>query len=72
MKIELTPEQQLAIDQVEDNPPRVYDPRTHSTFVLVPESEYEAIREALTDERREAEIHALALRNAAGRLMEEA
>ena len=67
MDIELTPQQQQALDTQEGSPPRVIDPRTHTTYVLVPEVDYEAIRELLEDERRQQAIHAVALRNAAGR-----
>jgi len=70
MNIELTREQQEALDQQGRGPQRVVDPRTHTAYVLVPENEYEAMREILEDERRERAIHALALRNAADRLDE--
>jgi len=70
MNIELTPQQQQVLDTQEDGPPRVIDPRTHTTYVLVPEVDYEAIRELLEDERRQQAIHAVALRNAAGRMDE--
>ncbi|HEV8711235.1 MAG TPA: hypothetical protein VGX03_00195 [Candidatus Binatia bacterium] len=68
MNIELTPQQQQALDTQESGPPRVIDPRTHTTYVLVPEVDYEAIRELLEDERRQQAIHKVALRNAAGRI----
>ena len=70
MNIELTPQQQQVLDTQEDGPPRVIDPRTHTTYVLVPEVDYEAIQELLEDERRQQAIHAGALRNAAGRMDE--
>jgi len=70
MNIELTPEQQEALDQQGRSPQRVVDPRTHIAYVLVPENEYEMMRELLEDERREEAIHAVALRNAAERLNE--
>jgi len=69
-RIELTPEQQRALDNHGKAPQRVIDPRTHVSYVLVPEAEYEAMRELLDDDRREHAIHAMALRNAAGRLDE--
>ncbi len=53
MSIQLTPQQQKVLDTQEDNPPRVIDPRTHTTYVLVPEVDYEAIRELLEDEHRQ-------------------
>jgi PHD/YefM family antitoxin component YafN of YafNO toxin-antitoxin module len=70
MNIELTPEQQEALDHQARTPQRVIDPRTHTAYVLVPESEYEMMHELLEDERREQAIHAVALRNAADRLDE--
>jgi hypothetical protein len=67
MSMELTREQQEALDRG-PGPQRVVDPRTHAAYVLVPEHEYAAMRELLEDERREQLIHAVAPRNAAGRL----
>jgi hypothetical protein len=71
MFIELTEQQQQALDMIGEIPPRVIDPRTSSADVLVPAADYEAIREVLEDERRRRAIHAGALRNAAGRRDEE-
>ena len=68
MSIQLTPQQQQALDTQEGGLPRVIDPRTNTTYILVPEVDYEAIRELLEDERRQQAIHAVALRNAAGRM----
>jgi hypothetical protein len=68
--LELTPEQQRALDHQGKGPPRVIDPRTDAAYVLVPEIEYEAMRELLEDERREKAVHAVALRNATSRLDE--
>jgi hypothetical protein len=70
MNIELTPQQQQVLDTQEGGPPRVIDPRTHTTYVLVSEVDYEASRELLEDECRQPAIHAVALRNAAGRMDE--
>ena len=70
MSIQLTPQQQRALATQEDGPPRVIDPRTNTTYILVPEMDYEAVRELLEDERRQQAIHAVALRNAAGRMNE--
>ena len=70
MQIELTPEQQAALDHEGRSPQRVVDPRTHTAYVLVPEGEYEMMRELLEDDQREQAIHAVALRNAADRLNE--
>jgi hypothetical protein len=68
MDIQLTPQQQQALDAQENRPPRVIDPRTNTAYVLVPEVDYEAIQELLDDERRQRAIHAIALRNAVGRV----
>ncbi len=70
MSIQLTPQQQQALDSQEDSPPRVVDPRTNIGYILVREADYESIRELLEDERRQAAIHAVAVRNAAGRMNE--
>ncbi len=68
MNIELTPQQQQALDTQEGAPPRIVDPRSHTIYILVPERDYETIRELLEDEQRQQAIHTLALRNAAGRM----
>jgi hypothetical protein len=68
MSIELTPQQQKALDTKEESPPRVIDPRTNITYILLPEVDYESIRELLQEERRQQAIHAVALRNADGRI----
>jgi hypothetical protein len=68
MSIQLTPQQQKVLDSQEEGPPRVIDPRTNTSYILVREMDYESIRELLEDERRQKAIHALALRNAAGRI----
>ncbi len=71
MDIQLTPQQQQALDTQENSPLRAIDPRTHTAYVLVPEGDYEAIRELFEDERRRQAIHTVALRNAAGRMNDE-
>jgi len=68
MDIQLTPQQQQVLDTQAEGPPRVIDPRTNVSYVLVPETDYETIRELLDDERRQQAIHAIALRNAMGRM----
>ena len=68
MSIQLTPQQQQALDTQKDSPPRIVDPRTNTTYILVPEVDYDSIRVLLEDERRQQAIHAVALRNAAGRM----
>jgi hypothetical protein len=71
MDIQLTPQQQQTLDTQAEGLPRVIDPRTNSAYILVPETDYETIRELLDDERRQQAIHAVALRNAMGRMNEE-
>jgi hypothetical protein len=68
MSIQLTTQQQRALDTQKDSPPRIVDPRTNTTYILVPEVDYDSIRELLEDERGQQAIHAVALRNAAGRM----
>ena len=70
MSIHLTPQQQQVLDTQEGSPSRVIDPRTHTTYILVPEVDYEAMRELLEDEHRQQALHVVALRNAAGRMDE--
>jgi PHD/YefM family antitoxin component YafN of YafNO toxin-antitoxin module len=71
MPIELTEQQQQTLDAFGTTPPCVIDPRTSHAYVLIPAAEYEAVREALEDDRQQRAIRAVALRNAAGRLDEE-
>jgi hypothetical protein len=68
MSIQLTPQQQHELDAGGANPLRVIDPRTNAAYVLVPEADFEAVRELLEEERRQQVIHAVALRNAVGRM----
>ena len=70
MTIQLTEEQQQAMDSAGATPPQVVDPRTSAAYVLVPLEDYETIREALGEERRHKAIRKVALRNAAGRIQE--
>jgi hypothetical protein len=70
MSIELTEQQQQALDSQGEGPPRVIDPRTNVSYYLVPASVYEAVRELLEEERRQKAIRAVGLRNAARRLDE--
>jgi hypothetical protein len=70
MTIELTEQQQQALDALGEALPRIIDPRTKVAYVLVPEDEYETTREILEDERRQSAIRAVALRNAVGRMDE--
>lgn len=68
MNIPLTPAQQQSLDTQTAGPPRVIDPRTNAVYVLIPEADYETVREVLADEEQRRAIHAIALRNAAGRV----
>lgn len=68
MPIGLTEQQQDALDSLGETPPRIIDPRTSAAYVLVPAAEYEAVREALEDERRQRDIHKIALHNTVGRI----
>jgi hypothetical protein len=49
----------------------VIDPRTNATYILVPETDYETMRELLDDKRRQQATPAIGLRNAMGRMNEE-
>lgn len=71
MDIQLTSQQQQTLDTQAEGLLRVIDPRTNSAYILVPETDYETIRELLDDERRQQAIQAVALRNAMGRMNEE-
>jgi len=70
MAIRLTEQQQRALDSTEAEPPQVVDPRTNAAYVLIPLTEYEAVREIVEDERRQKAIRAVGLRNAARRVDE--
>ena len=71
MAIELTAQQQQSLDAPGEDPPRVLDPRTRATYVLVPEGAYEVVREAIEDDRRQQAIRVVGRRNAVGRMDEE-
>lgn len=70
MTVELTPQQQQAIDATGKSPPRFVDPRSNAAYVLVPEADYESIRALLEEDLQRREIHRTALRNAVGRMEE--
>jgi hypothetical protein len=70
MPIQLTEQQQRALDTTEAQPPQVVDPRTNAAYVLIPLTEYESVREIVEDERRQRDIRAVALRNAGRRVNE--
>lgn len=44
--IELTPEQQQAVAQTSDAPPRAVDPVTQTTYVLIREDVYDRVKSA--------------------------
>jgi hypothetical protein len=68
MTIELTPQQLQVLDGGEPGLPRVVDPRSNASYVLVGEAEYETVRDVPEDERRQRSIRRVALRNAIGRM----
>ena len=70
MSIRLTEQQQRALDSTDAQPPQVVDPRTNAAYVLVPLTEYEAVREIVEDERRQKAIREVAFRNAGRRMNE--
>jgi hypothetical protein len=70
MPIQLTEQQQRALDEAPAQPPQVIDPRTNAEYVLIPLMEYEAVREIVEDEKRQRAMRVIALRNAARRLDE--
>lgn len=71
MTIELTEQQQQALDSDGETPPRVIDPRTNATYVLISEFDYEGICEALEDDCQQRAFRATGLRNGIGRIGEE-
>ena len=71
MAIRLTEQQQRDLDLTDADPLQVVDPRTNAAYVLIPLTEYEAVREVVEDERRQRAIRAVGLRNA-GRRADEA
>ena len=68
MPILLTPQQQQAMDEQGRTCSRLIDPRTNAVYVLIPEADYENVREVLEEDRHRRAIHEIALRNAAGRM----
>ncbi len=68
MAIRLTEQQLHALDTTDAQPPQVVDPRTNAAYVLIPLTDYQAIREVFEDERRQRAIRAVALQNAGRRM----
>jgi hypothetical protein len=60
--IELTEEQMQALEAPEAVPPRIVNPRTHETFVLLRADEYARLKENEYDDSpwTREELHALA------------
>ena len=56
MNIELTDEQARALENG-TRPPRIVNPRTHETFVLVQEQVYEQMRRALRPEEIDPSLY---------------
>ncbi len=54
--IDLTPEQQQAMDQRHEFPPRVRDPRTQEVFVLLHAEMFERVRAVLEEEDEVAAV----------------
>jgi hypothetical protein len=48
--IELTEQQLRALESAESTPPRIINPRTKETYVLLPSDEYERLKEAQYDD----------------------
>jgi hypothetical protein len=71
MSIELTEQQQQALDAQAETPPRVIDPRRNVAYYLIPAQDYEAVRDLLEEERQQKAIRAIGFRNAVGRMGEE-
>jgi len=71
MTIQLTEQQQHALDSAEGQLPQVVDPRTNAEYVLIPAGEYGAVREIVEDEKRQKGIRAAAFRTVARLLVED-
>jgi len=71
MHIELTDQQQQALDALDEEPACLVDPRTNAAYVLVPAELYESVREILEDDKQQKAIRSVGLRNAVGRMNEE-
>lgn len=67
MTLELTEQQQHALGS-EELRVRLVNPKTNTTYLLVPEEDYESIREVLEEQRQHKLIGEIGLHNAAGRI----
>lgn len=72
MTLQLTPQQQQAIDSQHGEPLVIVDPRSDTPYYLVPAIDYESVREILDDERTQRAIREAAIRTAGKRLQEDA
>ena len=61
MTIQLTEEQQRAVDSAGATLTQVVAPRTSLAYVLIPEGDYETVREILRDERQQKAIRTVGL-----------
>jgi hypothetical protein len=64
-------QQQRALDEAAELPPKLVDPQTSSAYVLIPARDYEVVCEVLEDERQQRAKRKAALRNAIGRMDEQ-
>lgn len=67
MTVELSRQQQDALDQAPKDPIRVIDPRNSAAYVLLPAQDYESIREVIEDNKLQRAVRNAAIRNAVGR-----
>jgi len=67
MTIQLTEDQQRAVDSAGATLTQVVDHRTSAAYVLIPVDDYQTVGEILQDEQQQKAIRTVGLRNAAGR-----
>ncbi len=70
MPILLTEDQQHALDSTDTQPPQVVDPRTNAAYVLIPLTDYQAVRELVEDEKRQRAFRTVSHANTGRRLAE--
>ncbi|MEX2168678.1 MAG: hypothetical protein WD851_05180 [Pirellulales bacterium] len=68
MTLQLTSQQQQAIDSQHGEPLILVDPRTNASYYLVSSTDYESIQELLEEDRAQKAIRAVGLQNAGRRL----
>ncbi len=64
MAVELTPQQQEAVDRSSGDPVAVVDPRTNATYLLVPAERFESPEEIAEDAHFQKAIRETAFMNA--------